>query len=97
MIKHTLAALALTATIAQPAAANDDVFKGILATIIIHKVLNSTDQGYSDGHNQHHTTVEIRSHYPQQVCSREIERLRNGSTMVHEMDCRGNVIRSYWR
>ena len=42
-----------------PAQANDDILKGILATIVIHKVLDSTDQGYSDGHENRNTTPQV--------------------------------------
>ena len=96
MIKHTLTAIALTATLAAPAqASSDDIIKGIFAVIILDQVLNSKDHNYSNDRAHGHRT--IRNHYDNRVCSREIERLRNGSTMVHELDCRGNVIRSYWR
>jgi hypothetical protein len=63
MFKKLAITLALSTALAAPAQANDDVFKGILATIVIHKVLNSTEQGYSDGHDirpapQHHYPSE---------------------------------------
>lgn len=50
MFKRIAITAALATALAAPAHANDDILKGIFATIIIHKVLNSTDQGYSDGH-----------------------------------------------
>jgi len=59
MFKQLATAATLALTLTTPAQANEDVLKGILATIVIHKVLNSSDQGYSDGH-------EIRPQHPAQ-------------------------------
>lgn len=50
MFKKLAITAALATALAAPAQANEDIFKGVLATIIIHKVMNSHDQGYSDGH-----------------------------------------------
>lgn len=90
MIKHTLAALAIA--LAQPAQADtaQDLFKGVVAVIILNEVLKDRNT-----HTNTHSTVIYTGDH--RVCSTEIERLRNGQTLVHELDCRGNIISSRWR
>lgn len=91
MFKNAIAALALTATVAQPAAAgNDDLIKGIFAVIVLNEVLKPTQ-------STTHTVTTVIHTNDHRVCSTEIERLRNGQTLVHELDCRGNVISTRWR
>ena len=105
MIKHTLAAVALTAAVAQPAQANDDFGKlliGILGAVLIDQINTSSHSGYVNNH-----TVVMPQHNPNnspalpgyargldnpdRVCTTETER-RAQIVIIRELNCYGEIL-----
>lgn len=98
MIKRTLTALALAATVAQPAAAgNDDIIK-LLTGVIVGAALIDTlnkDAGHAAQNNtQWDGHIQNQRNYPHapQVCSTHYD--NHGSFVdVYHYDCRGRILR----
>jgi len=99
MFKRTLTALALTATVAQPAAAgNDDIIK-LLTGVIVGAALVDTLKNRNDHAQPQHNTqwdghIQNQRNYPNapQVCSTRYD--NHGSFVdVYHYDCRGRILR----
>lgn len=105
MIKHTLAALALTAAVAQPAQANDDFGKllvGIIGAVLIDKFNTPAHHGYVNDHTvvmpQHnpHNSPALPGYArgldnPNRVCTTETER-RSQVVIIRELNCYGEIL-----
>lgn len=98
MIKNTLTALALAATVAQPAAAgNDDIIK-LLTGVIVGAALVDTLNNKNHNSNNHNTQwdghIQNQRNYPlaPQVCNTVYD--NHGSFVdVYHYDCRGRILR----
>ena len=102
MFKNTIAALALTATVAQPAAAGNDDFIKLLTGVIVGAALIDTlnnnhqqpQQPVYNNHQQWDGHIQNRRNYPNapQVCSSHYD--DHGSFVdVYHYDCRGRILR----
>lgn len=100
MFKTAIAALALTATVAQPAAAgNDDLIKlltGVIVGAALVDTLNNNRHQTQPTHNnqQWDGHIQNRRNYPNapQVCSSHYD--DHGSFVdVYHYDCRGRILR----
>lgn len=88
MFKRTLTALALTATVAQPAAADaNDLLKGIVGVIIIKELIEHADTVTVTTHT---VAPHTHRHTPErgEVCYTEIDETSHW-IVIHQMDCYG--------
>lgn len=103
MFKNAIAALALTAAVAQPAAAgNDDIIKlltGVIVGAALVDSLNNHNHNTHNNHNGHNNGhwdghIQNRRNYPNapQVCNTHYD--NHGSFVdVYQYDCRGRILR----
>ena len=103
MFKNAIAALALTAAVAQPAAAGNDDFIKLLTGVIVGAALIDTlnnnnhqqpQQPVYNNHQQWDGHIQNRRNYPNapQVCSSHYD--DHGSFVdVYHYDCRGRILR----
>jgi hypothetical protein len=100
MIKQTLTALALAATVAQPAAAgNDDIIKLLTGVIVGAALIDTLNNNRQNQQTTTHTPqwdghIQNQRNYPlaPQVCNTRYD--NHGSFVdVYHYDCRGRILR----